>query len=655
MELQLPTIFNNRYRLFKKIGEGGLAEVFQAQDMALDRTVAVKVLRPQYTRDPNFLVNFHREAQSAARLSDSYIVAVYDFGQDKHRPYIVMEWIAGSDLRAAINEQTKIPVDLAVEYAIQICSAVGAAHRASLVHGDLKPGNILITPTNQAKVTDFGLARALGESAMDEGEVVWGTPAYFAPEQAAGDRVLPATDVYAIGIIIYEMVTGRVPFVGVDDQDVARKQLYEAHIPVDQLDSRIPEPLARIIDAAMAKNPNERFLTADHLREALIMYKQGVLSAAGYHAPISAVVGSPLQAVGYPPAPVVAPLAKPDFTPAAQAAAAAKSPRGRQNGFDVIMLMLGLVAIIAVIGLIPLFVAVYRAYLPSFGGNRAVATALPTLQPGQVRVPDLVGQEEAVARAGLQELSLEMVVEGEEAHPTYPAFTIVRQTVAAGSAVDLGSAVGVVLSQGPPLIELPDVTGKSFDEAEQILTSFDLIVQKYEDWSVELPGTVITQDPPPGSVVSNRSLVTLLVSSGARIPVGANFGGQIVLTAYEIPRLQYKAGELIGLTFFWQAVAPPAADYTLFIHLTTPQGGIVSQIDAPPLGGIRPTSQWQVGEMMVDTYQLPIPPTAIPGDYQLRIGFYEPNANVRLPVLEPGRAEADNFGALLLRRIQVVE
>ncbi len=656
MELQLPTIFNNRYRLFRKIGEGGLAEVFQAQDMALDRMVAVKVLRPQYIRDPNFLVNFHREAQSAARLSDSYIVAVYDFGQDKNRPYIVMEWIAGSDLRAAINEQTKIPVDQAVEYAIQICSAVGAAHRAGLVHGDLKPGNILITPTNQAKVTDFGLARALGESAMDEGEVVWGTPAYFAPEQAAGDRVLPATDVYALGIIIYEMVTGRVPFVGVDDQDVARKQLYEAHIPVDQLDPHIPEPLARIVDAAMAKNPNERFLTADHLREALIMYKQGVLSAAGYQAPISAVVGSPLQSVGYPPAPVVGPLTRPDFVPAAQAAAAtATASRERQSGFDVIMLMLGLVAIIAVVGLIPLFVAVYRAYIPSFGGNRAVPTALPTLQSGQVRMPDVVGQEEAVARAGLQELGLEMVVEGEEPHPTYPAFTIIRQTVPAGAAVDLGSTVGVVLSQGPPLIELPDVTGKSYDEAEQLLNSYDLIVQKYEDWSVELPGTVITQDPPPGSVVSNRSLVTLLVSSGSRIPVGANLGGQIVLTAYEIPRLQYKAGELIGLTFFWQAVAPPAADYALFIHLTTPQGGIVSQIDASPLGGLRPTRQWQVGEMMVDTYQLSIPPTTIPGDYRLRIGFYEPNTQVRLPILEPGRAEADNFGALMLRQLQVVE
>ena len=163
------------------------------------------------------------------------------------------------------------------------------------------------------------------------------------------------------------------------------------------------------------------------------------------------------------------------------------------------------------------------------------------------------------------------------------------------------------------------------------------------------------EDPPPGSVVTNRSLVTLIVSSGSRIPVGANLDGQIVLSAYEIPRLQYKPGEMMGLTFFWQAVAPPTDDYIFFIHLATPQGGIVSQIDAPPLGGIRPTSQWEVGEVMVDPYQLPIPPSILPGDYQLRVGLYDPDTKVRLPIVEPGRAEQDNFGALILRSIKVVE
>ncbi len=143
--MELPVIFNDRYQLIKKIGEGGLAEVYQTQDMALGRMVAVKVLRPEYLQDPGFLVNFHREAQNAAKLNDSYIVAVYDFGQAKGRPYIVMEWVAGSDLRASI-ERGLIPTAEAIRYVIQICSAVGAAHRAGIVHGDLKPGNILITP-----------------------------------------------------------------------------------------------------------------------------------------------------------------------------------------------------------------------------------------------------------------------------------------------------------------------------------------------------------------------------------------------------------------------------------------------------------------------------------------------------------------------------
>lgn len=650
--MELPVIFNDRYQLVKKIGEGGLAEVYQAQDLSLGRMVAVKVLRPQYTRDPNFLVNFHREAQNSARLSDSYIVAVYDFGQAQNRPYIVMEWVPGSDLRTQIDDQGKISIEQAVTFAIQICSAVGTAHRAGIVHGDLKPGNILVTPGNQAKVTDFGLARALGESTMEEGEVVWGTPAYFAPEQASGDQALPATDVYAIGIILYEMLTGRVPFVGVDDQDVARKQLYESHIPVDRIDPKIPEPLARIIDAAMAKNPNERFLTADHLREALMMYKQGRLSATGSHAPISAVVGSPLQRVGYsggsPPPPPPPPA---NYVPAAQAALRG-SDQKKKSGFDVLMLILGVGAILAVIGLVPLFVALYQIFVPDqTQGNNA--TPLPTLAPGQVRMPDIVGLEEEEARLAMEDIGLSLVVEGEAPHPTWPAFTIIEQSVPAGTPRDGGSTVNVILSQGPPLIDVPDVRGQSYDAANQLLTSLDLVTQKVEDWSVEAPGSVILQDPPPGSLVANRTLVTLLVSSGSRVPMEANFGGDILLKAYEIPRLQYKPGESIPLTFFWQASPGLAQDYHFFVYLTTPQGGIVTQVDGPPQE-LGPTSSWPKGESVFNRYTLSIPTGAAPGDYQLRIGYYKPDSRVRVPIVEPGRGEQDNLGALILRSIQVV-
>jgi predicted Ser/Thr protein kinase len=631
--MQLPVVFNDRYQLVRKIGEGGLAEVFQANDMSLGRTVAVKVLREQFTRDPAFLVNFHREAQSAARLNNTYIVAVYDFGQYQIRPYIVMEWISGSDLRSRLNEVKKIPVGQAIEYAIQICSAVGSAHRAGLVHGDLKPGNIMLTQANQVKVTDFGLAKALGESAMDDDEVVWGTPAYFAPEQASGDMMLPATDVYAIGIIIYEMLTGRLPFVGVDDQDVARKQLYEAHIPVDQIDRNIPEPLARIIDAAMAKSPNERFLTADHLREALIMFKQGELTLTNQHAPISAVVGSPVGA-GTPPR----------QGPAAYPRPAAPARKSGGGGVDWLMLTLGFVAIVAVLGLVPLFVAVFNVY------------AMPgTPAGGQVQVPDVVGLEEIEARALLEGMGLALLVTGEEANPTWPAFTIINQSVPAGTVADTGTTVRVVLSQGPALIEVPNLVGMPFEAAQQTAQSLDLVNQKYEEWSVDPPGQVIAQEPPPGSLVANRSLVTLVVSSGSRAPVGANFGGQILLSAYEIPRLQFKPGESIRLVFFWQTLTVPADDYNLYIQLTTPEGGIVSEIDTQPQGGPRLTSNWQIGEVIVDPYQLPVPLTTPAENYQIRVGFYNPATKVRLPIVEPGRGEPDNLGSLIIRTIQVIQ
>jgi serine/threonine-protein kinase len=641
--MQLPVVFNDRYQLVRKIGEGGLAEVFQAQDMSLGRMVAVKVLREQFTYDPTFLVNFHREAQSAAKLNNAYIVAVYDFGQYLTRPYIVMEWIPGSDLRARINEQGVIPVEQMVEYTIQICSAVGTAHRAGLVHGDLKPGNILINAANIVKVTDFGLARALGESAMDEDEVVWGTPAYFAPEQASGDMMLPATDVYAIGVIMYEMVMGRVPFVGVDDQEVARKQLYEAHIPVDQLDPAIPEPLARIIDAAMAKSPNERFLTADHLREALILYRQGGLTLTSQHGPIASVVGSPVQPGR---------VASPPKSPPAARVPPRKSPppppaRSNQSagGIDMMMLALGVIAIVAVLGLVPLFVAVVDAY-----ATRGVVAA-----PAQIQVPDVVGLEENRARTILAGRGLELVVTGEAADPTWPVFAIISQSIPAGSMVERGAVVEVVLSRGPSMVEIPDVMGQTFDQAEQALVALDLVPQKYEDWSIEPVGQVIGQDPPAHSVVSNRSLVALIVSSGSRTPVGANFGGEILLSAYEIPRLQYKAGEQIKLVFFWQTLAVPAQDYNVFIYLTTPQGGIVSQIDTQPQGGPRFTTNWQIGEVMVDPYQLAVPPTTPPGNYQIRVGFYNPATNTRLSILDPGRGQSDNLGSLIIRTVQVIE
>ncbi|MCB0191551.1 MAG: PASTA domain-containing protein, partial [Anaerolineae bacterium] len=377
-----------------------------------------------------------------------------------------------------------------------------------------------------------------------------------------------------------------------------------------------------------------RFLTADHLREALMMFQQGNMMGTASQMPISAVVGSPVQG-------------KSGSAQKRGATPARKSASG--SGIDMIMILLGLLAIVAVLGLVPLFVALYNAYQP--GVNSSAAGELPA---GQVRMPDLVGLEESTARSALENMGLILEVEGEEPHPTWPAFTITEQSILPGAAVAEGSVVNVMLSQGPPLIEVPDARGMRYEEAEQQIQSLDLVVQKYEDWSTETPGVVVLQDPPPNSLVANRTLVTLVVSSGARSPVGANLGGQIALNAYELPRLQYRPGEAVSITFFWQAITPPADNYDLFIRLTTPEGGIVSEIESPPQNGSALTSDWQVGQTIIDPYQLPIPQTTVAGDYEIRVGFFNPATNTRLPITEAGRAEADDLGSLVLRTIQVV-
>lgn len=616
-------IFNNRYQILAKLGEGGLAEVYRAQDVALGRLVAVKALRREYVVDPAFLVRFHREAQSAASLTHPNIVAVYDFGQDLGRPYIVMEYVPGRDLRTVLQERSPLPVDQAVNIGLQICAAVGYAHRAGLVHGDIKPGNILITPDGRAKVVDFGLARALGESAMDEeGELVWGTPAYFAPEQAAGDRVVPATDVYAIGVILYEMLTRELPFTGLDSE-VARKHLYEIPIPADQVNPRIPNQLARIIDTAMNKQPGGRFRTADHMRQSLADFRQGGERHTGYYAP----------------------------TPPASSAAgtANASTPAQPSGIDWIGVTLGFFAVIAVLGLVPLWAAVYRIYVYNpIPANPPTPTA--TLAVGQVRVPDVIGMEEEDARHVLEGAGLQVEVIGHAHHPTIPPFAIIEQTVRAGEPVAEQATIGIVISQGPELIEIPLLIGKSADEAQTQVQTAGLIAQFQQAWSEQPPGTVVDQNPPAGSLVQSRSLVSLTVSSGTQVPVGATLGDRILLAGYELPRLDYHPGDTLLLSLMWHAIQPPGQGYTVFVHLTRADGSPISQHDGYPANGTRPTDTWVLGDQITDNHQFSIPSDTPPGEYWLRVGMYDSTG--RLPITDPGQASVID-DVIVLRSIQV--
>ncbi len=297
------TLLNGRYRLIAQQGSGGMAVIYKAQDLLLGRTVAVKVLRPSLTSDPAFMTRFRNEARSVANLNHPNIVTVHDVGSDGSTQYIVMEFVEGQDLKKIIKAEGALNVDRALKLVIQICAGIGFAHRAGLVHADVKPQNILVTRGDLVKVTDFGIAQALSDTQPGERQsVVWGSPHYFAPEQARGEKPTPSSDVYSIGIVMFEMLTGRLPYVGANQQELALAHIREAVPRVTEFNPNVPETLAQIIYKVMSKEPSARYRMADQLGHVLESYRDRGREQTAANLPPS----SPRPATP-PPAPAVVP------------------------------------------------------------------------------------------------------------------------------------------------------------------------------------------------------------------------------------------------------------------------------------------------------------------------------------------------------------
>jgi serine/threonine-protein kinase len=269
------TLLNNRYRLVLQQGSGGMAVIYKAMDIELGRTVAVKILRPSLSSDDAFLMRFRNEAKAVAKLAHPNIVTVHDVGHEGPTHYIVMEFVEGQDLKKIIRTEGVMSVERGLKLAIQICAGIGFAHRAGLVHADVKPQNILVTKEDVVKVTDFGIAQALSDSQPIEQRqsVVWGSPHYFSPEQARGEKPTPASDVYAIGIVMFEMLTGRLPYIGTSQQELALAHLRERIPLVTEANPSVPENLARIVAKVMSKEPSARYRTADQLGNILETYR----------------------------------------------------------------------------------------------------------------------------------------------------------------------------------------------------------------------------------------------------------------------------------------------------------------------------------------------------------------------------------------------
>jgi serine/threonine protein kinase len=268
------TILNNRYELLAQQGSGGMSVVYRAVDRSLGRTVAIKILRPSLTQDHSFIAKFQNEARSIANLTHPNIITVHDVGSDGQTHYIVMELVDGQDLKKVINTVGALPLERALNLAIQICDGLGFAHRTGIVHADVKPQNILLTSNDIVKVTDFGIAQALTDTQPQQKvDVVWGSPHYFAPEQARGEQPTPAADVYSIGILMFEMLSGQLPYAGASQQALAMAHIKDRIPNVTEFNPNVPESLAKIVHRVMSKQPNQRYQNADQLSNVLRKYR----------------------------------------------------------------------------------------------------------------------------------------------------------------------------------------------------------------------------------------------------------------------------------------------------------------------------------------------------------------------------------------------
>lgn len=369
-------LLNDRYQLQETLGSGGMANVYLARDVVLDRPVAVKVLRREYSANENFQKQFWLEARAAANLSHPNIVTVHDFGSADDLLYIVMEHVPGKDLKALVRERGRYPYEQGVPLMIQACAGVGYAHRAGLVHCDIKPHNMIVAKDMRLKVTDFGIARAL--SSMKPGErhdVVWGSPLYFAPEQAAGESPSPASDVYSLGVVLYEILAGTPPFTAHSADELARLHISARPLPISEYVPDIPPALEEIVMKVLSKEPSARYRTADQLGRVLQKFGAAPAPVKPASEPVSSQpVIAIKQEIAERLSPPSQPRPQPDFAPqyyqpphkphpplTPAPTYPAESP---SEPIDWAAVGLGLLAVLAWGGLIPFGLIIFLSYFP---------------------------------------------------------------------------------------------------------------------------------------------------------------------------------------------------------------------------------------------------------------------------------------------------
>jgi len=464
-------ILANRYEILEQLGGGGMAIVYKGRDTLLNRLVTIKVLRPEYTTDAEFVDRFRREARAVASLSHPNIVSIYDVGQEESIQFLVMEYVDGENLKTVIKRLGLLPAGRAAAIAIQIAEALDHAHENNIVHRDVKPHNILITRLGRAKLTDFGIAMEAQTGTVANSGTVMGSVHYLSPEQARGEVAGPKSDIYSLGVVLYEMLSGTVPFKAETPVGVALKHIQESPLPVTAVNTAVPPGLAAVTARAMQKDPARRYARAgDMARELAGAWQERA-------APAEETV-----------------VIRENLVPA-EGGKVRKKRRVGTAAWAILLLLL--VALVAGSGY------VLRNYL----------------NVPEVQVPDVTGKTFAAAQgimagAGLHATKVLGV------NPSVPKGLVISQDPVAGVLVKKGRVVTLTVSQGPPTVDVPDLTGLTGDQARAALESVGLHMDTVTQANSAVPqGQVIGQTPAPGTAVAQDSHVTVDVSGGPQATV----------------------------------------------------------------------------------------------------------------------------------------
>jgi serine/threonine-protein kinase len=563
-----PHRVGGRYELGELLGRGGMAEVRKGTDVRLGRTVAIKRLRTDLASDATFQARFRREAQSAASLNHTAIVSVYDTGEELSsdgsnvsQPYIVMEYVAGRTLRDILREGRKILPERALEITSGVLSALDYSHRAGIIHRDIKPGNVMLTPVGDVKVMDFGIARAVADaqSTMTATAAVVGTAQYLSPEQARGEQVDSRSDVYSTGCLLFELLTGRPPFVGDSPVSVAYQHVREQAPRPSSFDADLPPEIDAIVMKALAKRVEDRYQSAAAMKEDIDRY----------------LAGRPVQAPPVPAEaatafiPTAAPLHDTSTTAVVTGGHRAEEPPAEKRRTAPLillgLLLAALVALAAILG-------------PKLLGS----------SPNQTPVPTVVGMTQAQAEATLTDAGLTPQATS-EASDTIEKGRVISQSPEANASVDPASTVTIVVSTGKPDVQIPDVIGDNKDSAKDQLTALGLRVRLKGADSDENKDDVIAVTPDVGTQVSANSVVTLTYSNGPKAVPDV------------VGKTEAQATKILQDAGFKVDSVPDGAS-------TQPKGTVTRQ--SPQAG--TPQNSGSTITILVSTYEPPPPVTPTP-------------------------------------------